>query len=62
MPEEHHVQHACVTGFRGFQAAGIDTRSALLKFHEEYYSANIMSLVVVGKYVLLDAPYTGCSP
>jgi insulysin len=36
----------------GCQAAGIDTRSELLKFHATYYSANIMSLVVVGKYVL----------
>ncbi|CAK1587423.1 unnamed protein product [Parnassius mnemosyne] len=28
---------------------GIDVRKELLKFHEEWYSANIMTLVVIGK-------------
>lgn len=27
----------------------IDTREALLKFHKRYYSANIMTLCVLGK-------------
>ncbi|CAH2063830.1 unnamed protein product [Thlaspi arvense] len=31
------------------EANGIDTRSELLKFYDEYYSANIMHLVVYGK-------------
>lgn len=31
------------------KANGIDTRSALLDFHNQYYSANIMGLVVLGK-------------
>lgn len=28
---------------------GLDIRQELLKFHETYYSANIMKLVVIGK-------------
>ena len=28
---------------------GIDVQKALLEFHEKYYSANIMSLTVIGK-------------
>ncbi|KFK34996.1 hypothetical protein AALP_AA5G220700 [Arabis alpina] len=31
------------------KAKGIDTRSELIKFYDEYYSANIMNLVVYGK-------------
>ncbi|KAJ3128998.1 Insulinase (Peptidase M16) [Nowakowskiella sp. JEL0407] len=31
------------------EAKGINVRQALLEFHEKYYSANIMSLVVFGK-------------
>jgi len=31
------------------QAKGVDTRSELIKFYEEHYSANIMHLVVYGK-------------
>ena len=30
-------------------AKGIDVRQELLSFHERWYSANIMSLVVLGK-------------
>jgi len=28
---------------------GVDTRSELIKFYDEHYSANIMHLVVYGK-------------
>ena len=42
------------------QAAGIDTRAALLKFHETYYSANQMTLVVIGKCVLLGSLTFSC--
>jgi len=31
------------------ESKGIDTRAALLKFHKDYYSANIMKLVILGK-------------
>ena len=31
------------------QTNGIDTRGALLDFHDKWYSANIMALVVLGK-------------
>eukprot|EP00939_MAST-03C_sp_MAST-3C-sp1_P002054 g2054.t1 len=31
------------------EAKGLDTRAALLKFHKDYYSANIMKLVILGK-------------
>ena len=31
------------------ESRGIVTRDELLKFHKEFYSANIMSLVVIGK-------------
>lgn len=29
--------------------AGVDVRAELLKFHEQYYSANLMCLVVLGR-------------
>lgn len=32
--------------------AGIDTRAALLEFHKKYYSANIMTLCIIGPYAL----------
>ncbi|PQP95474.1 insulin-degrading enzyme-like 1 peroxisomal [Prunus yedoensis var. nudiflora] len=31
------------------KAKGLDTRSELIKFYEEYYSANVMHLVIYGK-------------
>jgi secreted Zn-dependent insulinase-like peptidase len=31
------------------KAKGLDTRHELTKFYEEYYSANIMHLVIYGK-------------
>lgn len=31
------------------EAAGLNTRDALLKFHEEFYSANVMRLAIVGR-------------
>lgn len=31
------------------KAKGIDTREELIKFYEEYYSANLMRLVVYAK-------------
>ena len=33
---------------------GIDVRQALLEFHNKWYSANIMSLVVLGKGSLIN--------
>jgi insulysin len=31
------------------KAKGIDTRTELIKFHDTYYSANLMKLVILGK-------------
>jgi insulysin len=31
---------------------GLDLRQQLLQFHETYYSANVMTLCIIGKYVL----------
>ena len=33
----------------GPESKGLDVRSELLKFHKNYYSANLMKLVVLGK-------------
>lgn len=33
--------------------AGLDTREAVMAFHRDHYSANLMKMVVVTKYVLL---------
>ncbi|CAH2063828.1 unnamed protein product [Thlaspi arvense] len=54
LSREDHPYHKFSTGNMDTlhvrpEAKGIDTRSELLKFYDEYYSANIMHLVVYGK-------------
>uniref|UniRef100_A0A1J3JW63 Zinc-metallopeptidase, peroxisomal n=2 Tax=Noccaea caerulescens TaxID=107243 RepID=A0A1J3JW63_NOCCA len=54
LSREDHPYHKFSTGNMETlhvrpEARGIDTRSELLKFYDEYYSANIMHLVVYGK-------------
>jgi hypothetical protein len=41
---------------------GLDLRAQLLKFHETYYSANVMTLCIMGKYGLwsLFPEWVGC--
>lgn len=40
------------------KAKGLDTRSELIKFYEEYYSANVMHLVIYGKGLSLPSALT----
>jgi insulysin len=54
LSKEDHPYHKFSTGNMDTlhvrpQAKGVDTRSELIKFYEEHYSANIMHLVVYGK-------------
>lgn len=53
----HHPFHKFGTGSRETlldmpKAHSLDTRTALLDFHRRYYSANLMSLCVIGPYDL----------
>ncbi|CAG9574977.1 unnamed protein product [Danaus chrysippus] len=52
--DEKHPYHKFGTGNRDTleripKERGIDVRQELLKFHQKWYSANIMTLIVVGK-------------
>ena len=42
------------------ESRGIVTRDELLKFHKDLYSANIMSLVVIGKGKNISTAWNSC--
>ncbi|VVC86828.1 unnamed protein product [Leptidea sinapis] len=57
--DPNHPYHKFPTGSRETletvpKAKGIDVRKALLEFHNKWYSANIMTMIVVGKESLDD--------
>ncbi|OWR46486.1 putative metalloprotease, partial [Danaus plexippus plexippus] len=57
--DDNHPYHKFGTGNRDTleripRERGIDVRQELLKFHQKWYSANIMTLIVVGKESLDD--------